>query len=39
MKTSIEQTLMRTACDQAWAILQTALLLPSGDTKETFKAG
>ena len=41
MKTNFgpeDVTLMGTACDQAWAILQTALLLPSGEYQRNIRS-
>jgi GAF domain-containing protein len=41
MQTSFEPedlTLMGTACDQAWAILQTALLFPSGEYQRNIRS-
>ena len=41
MKTSFgpeDVTLMGTACDQAWAILKTALLLPSGEYQRNIRS-
>jgi hypothetical protein len=32
-----EITLMGTACDKAWAILQTALMFPSGDYQRSVR--